>query len=107
MPTAFGETLALRPRPARIAKAEQTSATPTSPPFTHRRHARVEFFGDRLSALPEAKAQDNAEPERLPAANSSRALLISAQLAFLVCHSRLQDVGAGMRSAEEPERKIR
>src|SRR5258705_1154206 len=49
-----------------ITKAGKPLPTPTSPPFTHRRHARVEFFGDRLSALSGSQAQYNASAKGLP-----------------------------------------
>jgi hypothetical protein len=38
-----------------ITKAGKPLPTPTSPPFTHRRHARVEFFGHASAPFPEVK----------------------------------------------------
>ena len=53
--------------PARgITKADKPLPTPTSPPFTHRRHACVKFFGNRLSALAGSQTQDNASSKGFP-----------------------------------------
>jgi len=66
-----------------ITKAGKSLPTPTSPPFTHRRHARVEFFGHRLSALSGSQAQDNASPKGFPL-GTRRGFADLIQLAFLV-----------------------
>jgi hypothetical protein len=67
----------------RIAKASKPLSTPTSAPFTHRRHARVEFLSHRLSALAASQTQDYASPKGFPL-RTGRRFAHPAQLASLV-----------------------